>query len=360
MKRLSLVMIVKDEERCLARCLESVHGIVDEIIIVDTGSSDQTKKIAISHGAKVFDYKWNRDFSAARNYALEQSTGDWNLVLDADEYITEIDKVALSKFMENTRQLGRVKIVNVLGDENDEKYSRVFLSRLLPKEVRYIRSIHEQPYSEFMIKDVPIEIYHDGYIKQDAKVKRNLLLLKEQIRKKADDSYLLYQLAYTLLLDQQYEEAERYFKRFYAIVPVNASYRTEGIIHYIENYKCLGKFAEGHQLIEQEEIRLQYFSEFYFVCAEFYREYVMSDIEKNIGFISLIEACYLECIKIGENNCDGAVGTGTFLAAYNLGVWYEVSKQFEKALKCYDMAISWGYNKAIERKQVLTNKHNLE
>jgi glycosyltransferase involved in cell wall biosynthesis len=80
-------MIVKNEERHLSRCLQSVKDIVDEMVIVDTGSTGRTKEIAYSFGAKVFDFEWINDFSAARNYALEKSTSDWNLVLDADEYI---------------------------------------------------------------------------------------------------------------------------------------------------------------------------------------------------------------------------------------------------------------------------------
>lgn len=359
MKKLSLVMIVKDEECCIGRCLESVKEIVDEMIVVDTGSTDKTREIAISYGAKVFDYKWTKDFSAARNYALKQSSGDWNLVLDADEYIAEVNQEDLRSFMEDKKQLGRIKVINILGNADDTKYSKVFLARLLPRGIYYVRSIHEQPCSKFAVKDVPIEVYHDGYLDQDKKVKRNLSLLKEQVIKQPKDSYLLYQLAYTLLLDKKYREAEMYFKKFYHFVDNNASYRNKGIIYYIQNYKYMGKFEEGNQLIQDEEARMQYYSEFYFVCADFYREYVMSDIRNNMKYLPLVEACYLECLKIGENNCDGAIGTGTFLAAYNLGVWYEVSKQFTKAAEYYEMAIKWGYEKAAKRYKEMIGQCNV-
>lgn len=75
MCRLSLTMIVKNEEKHLARCLESVKDIVDEIIVADTGSGDRTREIAKSFGANVYDFKWINDFSAARNFAFEKSTG---------------------------------------------------------------------------------------------------------------------------------------------------------------------------------------------------------------------------------------------------------------------------------------------
>lgn len=83
--KLSLSMIVKNEERFLPGCLESVKGLVDEIVIVDTGSTDGTKKIAESCRAKIIDFKWCDDFSAARNESLRHVTGDWVLYLDADE-----------------------------------------------------------------------------------------------------------------------------------------------------------------------------------------------------------------------------------------------------------------------------------
>jgi len=88
---LSLCMIVKNEEKYLLQCLKSVRDIVDEIIVVDTGSSDKTKAIAEIFGAKLFDFPWTGDFSAARNYSLKQATGRWILILDADEVISPKD-----------------------------------------------------------------------------------------------------------------------------------------------------------------------------------------------------------------------------------------------------------------------------
>lgn len=77
-------MIVKDEEEWLAQCLESVQGAVDEIIVVDTGSSDRSNDIARQYGARIVPYVWCDDFAAARNAGLEQATGEWILFLDAD------------------------------------------------------------------------------------------------------------------------------------------------------------------------------------------------------------------------------------------------------------------------------------
>lgn len=87
--KLSLCMIVKDEEAALPKCLGSVKNVVDEMIVLDTGSSDRTCHIAKKYGAQVYHYQWNNDFSAARNEALKYVTGDWILVLDADETLTQ-------------------------------------------------------------------------------------------------------------------------------------------------------------------------------------------------------------------------------------------------------------------------------
>ena len=82
---LALCMIVKDEEAHLGCCLESVKGLVDEIVVVDTGSTDRTVEIARQYGARVFSYGWHDDFAAARNVSLSHAGADWILVLDADE-----------------------------------------------------------------------------------------------------------------------------------------------------------------------------------------------------------------------------------------------------------------------------------
>ncbi len=97
----SLCMIAKNEEAYLAKCLWSVKPIVDEIIVVDTGSQDRTRDIAAVFGAKVFDYQWHDDFSEARNFSLSKASGDWILILDADEVIAARDYKAFKSLVNN-------------------------------------------------------------------------------------------------------------------------------------------------------------------------------------------------------------------------------------------------------------------
>src|SRR3989344_5073579 len=89
MSTISLCMITKNEEQFLEQCLNSVQELVDEIIIVDTGSTDKTKEIAAKFTDKIFDFKWGDVFSKARNESLKQATKDWILVLDADEQLDQ-------------------------------------------------------------------------------------------------------------------------------------------------------------------------------------------------------------------------------------------------------------------------------
>ena len=91
--RFSLCMIVKNEEAVLRECLDSIKELMDEIIIVDTGSTDGTKEIAAEYTPYVYDYQWTDDFAAARNFAFSKATGDYIYSADADEYLDEENRV---------------------------------------------------------------------------------------------------------------------------------------------------------------------------------------------------------------------------------------------------------------------------
>ena len=132
MVTISLCMIVKDEEDVLDRCLDCVMDIVDEIIIVDTGSTDNTKKIAQKYTDKIFDFQWINDFSAARNFSFSKATMDYTLWLDADDIILEEDIEKFKRLKQTlTQDVDNVMMkYNVGFDENGRVTLSYFRERL--------------------------------------------------------------------------------------------------------------------------------------------------------------------------------------------------------------------------------------
>lgn len=218
---LTLSMIVKNEEKFLEKCLSSIKEIVDEIVIVDTGSNDRTKEIAKKYSAKIFDFKWSNDFSAARNYALQNSTGDFILYLDADEILSEnsLDEVRRIKNSNPTKAYN-CKIRNI--NEYTGRDSLMMYPRLFPnkRSLVFEGKVHEQIISsikkhKIQIVSSNIEIIHYGYnLTKDElqqKAKRNLdLLLKEFAEK--ENSYLAFQLGQTYNILEDDEQTARYFQ----------------------------------------------------------------------------------------------------------------------------------------------------
>lgn len=350
-KTLGLVMIVKNEERCLDKCLKAVRNIVDAIYITDTGSTDKTLEIAKKYKAHITHFNWVNDFSAARNFSLEQSECDWNLVLDADEYLIEGRRKDLDKFLQNTESLGFIGRIDSYRESDGElSKSKTFIPRIIPKGVKYRGAIHEQVDSELPGVMVPLTFDHDGYL-QEGKGERNLEILSEQLKQNKNDPYILYQISKTLWLLKKYEEADKYFSEFYKFSKnIKANYREVGVISYLYNLLDLKKFDDGLNLINNEKNNLKNSPDFYFACGIFYMQMVLSDVQKYMNYFLEIEKSYLKCLEIGENkNHEGVLGCGSFKASYNLGVFYEVTGNVAKAKEYYQLSARQGYKQAAER-----------
>ncbi|MCI8659369.1 MAG: glycosyltransferase family 2 protein [Lachnospiraceae bacterium] len=352
--KINLVMIVKNEGRSLERCLRSAEGLVDEMILVDTGSSDTTVEIARKMGAKVFSFAWVDDFSAARNFALEKSDADWNLILDGDEYLKGADRDKLETIIreKDGMWLGCITRYDLFRDDEGTSTSTAVLPRLLPKGVGYEGIIHEQPAGDYPWYKTGLEADHDGYLYQD-KGERNLPYLKKAVKEHPGDGYYLFQMAYTLRNLKRYKESLPYFRKFYRLSGRKEGYRASGVVLYLYTLLDLdaGEYLdEAALVIEREEPVLGNWSDFCFVCGLFYMKRVLSDVGQYINLLPEIEKSYLKCLKLGEQpELGGVVGTGSFRASYNLGAWYEVSGQMDKALHCYQNAAREGYGPAVNR-----------
>lgn len=222
---LTLSMIVKNEESFLKDCLESVNGIADEIVIVDTGSNDNTVEIAKQYTNKIFHYKWSDDFASARNEALKHSTGKWVLYMDADERI-KIEKKALFKnLLESADEDIGGLIVTIESkhkklDGSSELhrggYPRIFRNYGYPN-IHFKGRVHEQIAPSILdlkksFADTDIIIEHLGYDRSyeemDAKVRRNYKLLLQHVNEEPLNSYAWYQLGQTLARMKLNREAE--------------------------------------------------------------------------------------------------------------------------------------------------------
>lgn len=356
--KINLVMIVKNEERSLKQCLAAARHLVDEMIVVDTGSTDHTREIAREMGARLLEFAWVNDFSAARNFALGQSGADWNLVLDADETLRPFGRKRLERALKARGGvwLGGITIYNAYRDEGGVSVSASVHPRILPRGVRYMGPIHEQPEGCHPCYAVSLEADHDGYLDTD-KGERNLPYLERAVEEYPEDGYYRYQLAATLRNLKRPEESIAYFRSFYRLAEPGTVYRAEGVVLYLYTLLDLGTpghLDEASDLIGREEAALGDWADFCFVCGLFYMKRVLSDVGRYIGLLPNIEKCYLKCLEIGERpEAGGVVGTGSFKAAYNLGAWYEVSGQEGLARKYYGMAAREGYEAARERLKAL-------
>ncbi|MCC8024782.1 MAG: glycosyltransferase family 2 protein [Clostridium sp.] len=352
--KLNLVMIVKNEEWSLGRCLQSAKPLVDDIIIADTGSTDRTREIAMSMGAKVWDFPWVNDFSAARNFALDHSESDWNLVLDGDEYLRPCSRADLENIINQHkgRWLGAIVRYDAFVEGEGIGCSTSLLPRLLPKGVGYAGIIHEQPDCDLPCIPVSLEADHDGYL-NGGKGERNLPYLIKAAEENPQDGYYQFQLASTLRNLGRLEESLSPFRAFYRYGDRKGAYWAGGVVLYLYTLLDLGgsgKLLEAKKVVEAERGSLERLADFSFVCGLFFMKLVLSDPKQYIEYLPEIEGSYLRCLTIGERPQDGGVvGTGSFKAAYNLGLWYEVSGQREKALQYYGMAADLGFAPAGER-----------
>ncbi|PAD69613.1 hypothetical protein CHH83_08055 [Bacillus sp. 7586-K] len=170
---ISLCMIVKNEEKVIERCLSSIAHLVDEVVVVDTGSTDKTKEIVSKYTSNIYDFEWVDDFSIARNFAASKATGKWILVLDADEYVDEENFKSFTLELKNDSDqydAYYAKILNFSGNFGEalvqNYHDRIYKNN---GKISYYRKIHEQfrhnEGLELSYKNSNLLIFHSGYLK---------------------------------------------------------------------------------------------------------------------------------------------------------------------------------------------------
>lgn len=225
--RISQCMIVKNEEKNIERALSWGRSVMYEQVVVDTGSTDRTVELARKMGAKICEFLWIDDFSAAKNYAIEQCSGDWIALLDADEYMMPEDVKKLPGYIKemNRRNLDGLSTGWQQLDGEGKIFSsgtQVRIFRNLP-DIRYRRRIHEQLESqsgrELRLGDAvkELSIFHTGYqgqaFEQKKKSGRNRKLILEELRNNPDDYEMMGYMGDDCQSDGETEEAAMWFRR---------------------------------------------------------------------------------------------------------------------------------------------------
>lgn len=221
-KTISLCMIVKNEQKYLEKCLESVKQIVSEIIIVDTGSTDETLDIAKKYTPNIYSFNWVNDFSAARNYAIELAKSDYILVMDADEYFD-----ADVNLQEELKKDYDYYVFNI---NNHMKFNQSFIHtavRLFRNNIglKYENRLHEHlnildDNSKYRGVMSLSTIQHVGYmdeeILEEKKHKRNLPLMKLEVQENPT-AYNLYNMGKTYFGMNDFKKAVTYFQKSYSL-----------------------------------------------------------------------------------------------------------------------------------------------
>lgn len=267
---ISLCMIVKNEQSFLGPCLNAIKHLVDEIILVDTGSTDRTADIGRIYGARVFDFQWCDDFSAARNLSLDRAQGDWILILDADEIIAPKDQPALRKLVERGADKNRAYAIQTRNYTNlanamdwqgnareypDQEAGLGWFPttkvRLFPRSdrIRFVYPVHElvDPSiraAGMTIADCPVPIHHYGNIneaKNAQKARSYFDLGYAKLEQLGNDRGALRELAVQAGQLKLWRQAIDLWKRLLTL----STHYGEAHVNIAGAYWQLGAYAQG-------------------------------------------------------------------------------------------------------------------
>ena len=336
-RRLALVVIARDEASSIARLLDSVRPWVDEMLVLDTGSSDGTPAVAAAHGARVAHFAWCDDFAAARNRALELSSADWHLVLDADEWLISGGR-ELAALRETPADFVGVLQLRDRFDPGGgrEAEAVAWLSRVLPGAVRYAGRVHEQPRHALPLRRLALVVGHDGYMPGAlaAKRGRNRQLLERSVAEAPDDAYLWYQLGKDCAVYDEHEAAEAAFARASAMPGAAAtSWWLDLVARRLFALKSLGRHADAMDFANTQLEVAAESPDFFFALGDVLLDLAASQPAQADELLPMIESAWERCLALGERpEQPGAVaGRGSHLAAHNLAVVLEGTGRPEAA-----------------------------
>lgn len=337
----SLSMIVKNEEDHLATCLESAKPYVDEIVVVDTGSTDRTMAIARTYTDKVFSKPWEGDFSAARNYAKSLCAGDWILSLDADESLdcrggTLREIISRAQEREffflplDHASMGRT------GERDQIMVLRLFRNR---PEYSYSGRIHEQIIIDnpaaVGCSDAPVIVHrHVPQRRRNCNRHRNLVLLSQAMAAEPDNFFLRYYLASEWIGFGRYGKALPLLREVVAkLTDKHILFRASAVRSLIACLAAAGKAEDALVVCMEESLRYPGYADLFFdggMLLEKQGEYAAA-----IKWFGVAAECGRPPLLFSHTS-----GTDNYLSFYHLGYCHEKLASFEAAESFYRRALA--------------------
>ncbi len=340
---LSMCLIVKNEIEVIKRCLTSAKAVLgkvlNDVVVVDTGSTDGTKELVEKLGCSVYDFEWCNDFAAARNFSISKAMNDWVLVLDADEFVTKCELEEIVKFLveENEYVIGEIDIVNY-GDFEGVSYTTDMVPRLFNrKNVEYVGIVHETPAlknkNKPVLKKINIEIHHTGYIDQVAdeknKADRNIELLKIALENK-EDMYLTMQLGKSYMRKGEFIKAIECFDKIVF---------KEELVKYEFYAKSVSEYIRCLINLNQSEAGLV-FEKFWDRCLESDSYiYYMGHVYFRTKYYEKAVDCFLMLLNRDEKELSKV------MVKYSLGQLFASLEMYEESLMYFKMC--GDYEKAV-------------
>ncbi|MGB3264581.1 MAG: tetratricopeptide repeat protein [Microcoleus sp.] len=335
---LTLCTIVKNEETTLSRTLDSVKGVVDEMVVLDTGSGDRTREIARESGARVYDFEWCDDFAAARNESLKHARGDWILVLDADEVLVPEIVPLLKQAIKSDRLL----LINLVRQEigaSQSPYSLV--SRLFRNrpDIRFSRPYHAmvddsaaeilQREPNWQIASLPdVAIYHSGYHKDaiaaKSKFQKAQAAMERYIAYYPNDAYACSKLGALYVESGQIGRGINLLTRGLTNAAIDDS------IVYELNYHLGIAYRQQQQFVKAKEHYQAAINTKVFPALKLGAYNNLGNLLKDEGDLPAAEKAYKAALKIDPNFAAGH---------YNLGLTLKAAGNLADAIAYYRQAI---------------------
>lgn len=338
--QISLCMIVRNEAAHLEECLLAAKEYVDEIVVIDTGSTDNTIEVARKYASIVDSLNWSGDFSEMRNYAISKARGKWILYLDADEVIHG-EALSLRELIKSNKSIDAyfLPLINY-SDDNRTMGNEFLVLRLFKNNGNYKfkGKIHEQIIitdpQKVAIAESP-EIYHKPLTlkARNHKRNRNLALLKQAIFEEPDNPFYNYYLGLEWLILGKPLKALPYFKYAYANLPDESLLFKGPAVKYLSLcYKFLGQFNEALVVCMEGSVKYPQYTDLLFLGG-----CILEEMEE--WTISI--KWFKEAINNGPSPAvySRLEGSNSYLAYYHLGYCQEKLKLYQNAIESYEKAI---------------------